>query len=98
MPDHVHVFTSTPPFDAPSKIVKLLKGTSTRHHQIFPFLREELFDGHLWSPSYYCGTADTISSYSIKHYIDSQRSKKFSSQFLSRMNSGVSMVTFYEKE
>ncbi len=70
MPDHVHVFITTPPFDAPSKIAKLLKGISARKYfNLFPSLRKELWEGHLWSPSYYCGT---VSSSTIKHYIDSQ--------------------------
>jgi len=57
MPDHVHIFIATPPFDAPSKIAKLLKGISARKiFKMFPFLRKELWEGHLWSPSYYCGT------------------------------------------
>ena len=76
MPDHVHLFITTPPFDAPSKMAKLLKGISARKFfQLFPDLREELWEGHLWSPSYYCGTAGTVSSSAIQHYIDSQRVK-----------------------
>jgi putative transposase len=76
MPDHVHLFITTPPFDAPSKMAKLLKGISARKiFQLFPDLREELWEGHLWSPSYYCGTAGTVSAATIQQYIDSQRLK-----------------------
>jgi putative transposase len=76
MSDHVHLFISTPPFDSPSKIAKLLKGISARKiFKLFPLLRKELWEGHLWSPSYYCGTAGTVSSSTIEHYISSQRLK-----------------------
>lgn len=76
IPDHVYVFITSPPFDAPSKSVKLLKGISARKlFKLFPYLREDLWEGHLWSPFYYCGAIGTVSSSTIKQYIDSQRLK-----------------------
>jgi putative transposase len=76
MSDHIHLFIATPPFDAPSKIAKLLKGLSARKiFLLYPSLRKELWEGHLWSPSYYCGTAGTVSSATIKKYITSQRTQ-----------------------
>ena len=70
-------FITTPPFDAPSKIAKIIKGSSARKiFQIHPDLRKELWGGHLWSPSYYCGTAGMVSAEIIKKYIEAQTPKK----------------------
>jgi len=74
MSDHVHIFISTPPYDAPSKIAKILKGRSARlMFRRHPELRNELWGGHLWSPSYYCGTAGHVSSEAITKYIENQK-------------------------
>ncbi|MHA1409142.1 MAG: IS200/IS605 family transposase [Candidatus Odinarchaeia archaeon] len=71
MPDHIHLFISTPPFEAPTNIVKILKGvTAKRLFEKFPELREKkIWEGHVWSPSYYIGTAGHISAETIKKYI-----------------------------
>ncbi|MBN1134772.1 MAG: IS200/IS605 family transposase [Methanosarcinaceae archaeon] len=72
MPEHVHVFISTPPFIAPTDIVKVLKGvTAKRVFEKFPKLRKKEFLGsHLWSPSYYVGTHGDVSAETIKKYIE----------------------------
>ncbi len=76
MLDHIHLFISTPPFDTPSKIAKLLKGIfAEKFFLLFPSLCRESWEGHLWSPSYYCGTAGPISSATIKKYIASQSTR-----------------------
>ena len=77
MPDHVHLFITTPPFDAPSKIAKIIKGSSAwKIFQLYPDLRKELWGCHLWSPSYYCGIAGMVSAEIIKKYIEAQTTKK----------------------
>ncbi len=74
MPDHVHLFITTPPFDAPSKIAKILKGGSARElFRIHPEIKRSLWGGHLWSPSYYCGTAGTVTAETVRRYIENQR-------------------------
>ncbi|WP_196799455.1 IS200/IS605 family transposase [Verrucomicrobium sp. 3C] len=56
-PDHIHLFLSIPPAIAVADAVKVLKGVTARLlFQRFPALKERLWDGHLWSPSYYVGT------------------------------------------
>jgi len=50
--------------------VKALKGVSARHlFQRFPALKKRR-SGHLWSPSYYVGTAGTLSATTIQRYIE----------------------------
>jgi putative transposase len=76
MPDHIHVFLSVSPFERPVDIVKILKGVTSK--QLFaahPELRDVLKYGHLWSPSYYIGTAGHVSAEVIAKYIQEQQSK-----------------------
>ena len=70
-PDHLHLFVSIPPATAVSDAVKRLKGTSAR--KLFhrhPELKQQLWDGHLWSPSYYVGTAGNVNAETIRQYIE----------------------------
>jgi putative transposase len=76
MPDHIHLFIETNPFDAPVNIVKIFKGvTSLRMFKKFPELQQELWRGVLWSPSYYVGTAGNVSAETIEKYIQGQQTK-----------------------
>jgi putative transposase len=73
MPDHVHLFISAPPFEAPTAIVKIFKGvTALRLFKKFPELKNKFWKGKLWSPSYYIGTAGHVSAETIRKYIDGQ--------------------------
>lgn len=73
MPDHIHLFISAPPFESPTNIIKILKGVSSlRLFQKYPELKSEYWGGHMWSPSYYVGTAGHVSAETIKKYIENQ--------------------------
>ena len=70
-PDHIHLFVSIPPSKSVSEAVKRLKGTTAR--KLFlkhPELKKQLWDGHLWSPTYYVGTAGNVSAETIRRYIE----------------------------
>jgi len=70
-PDHVHLFVSFPPAVAIAEVVKILKGTTARKlFSAYPLLRNSLWSGHLWSPSYYVGTAGNVSTETIRAYIE----------------------------
>lgn len=70
-PDHIHLFVSIPPADAVADAVKVLKGvTARRLFQQFPVPSIRLWGGHLWSPSYYVGTAGNVSAETIRRYIE----------------------------
>jgi len=77
MPDHIHLFISAPPFEAPTDIVKVLKGvTAKRIFEKFPELKKKEFWGSsLWSPSYYVGTAGHVSAKTIKKYISGVKNR-----------------------
>lgn len=70
-PDHIHLFLTISPAIAVSTVVKILKGTIARKLFLeFPRLKKELWGGHLWSPSYYVGTAGNVSAETIARYIE----------------------------
>jgi putative transposase len=70
-PDHIHLFVSIPPAVAVADAVKVLKGiTARRLFQRFKHLKDHLWGGHLWSPSYYVGTAGNVSAETIRRYIE----------------------------
>ena len=74
MPNHIHLFISAPPFDAPTNMVKILKGvTGLRLFKKYPELKEGCFGGHIWSPSYYVGTAGDVSAEVIRKYVENQK-------------------------
>ena len=67
MPDHIHLFISTTPFESPTNLVELLKGvTALRLFKMFPELRNKYWKEKLWSPSYYLGTAGHVSAETIQ--------------------------------
>lgn len=70
-PDHVHLFISFSPALSISMVVRVLKGILARKIFLeFPELKKQLWGGHLWSPSYYVGTAGNVSAETIRHYIE----------------------------
>ncbi len=76
MPDHVHIVLFCTPFEKPVDIVKILKGVTTKQlFALHPELRDIFEYGHLWSPSYYIGTAGHVSAEVITRYIKEQQSK-----------------------
>jgi len=69
-PDHLHIFISAPPIFAPMFIVKVLKGATA-----ILAVKEYRFAKRFWSPSYYVGTAGTVTEQIIKKYIQKQKKK-----------------------
>jgi len=76
MPDHVHLFITAHPKFSPSQIVKIFKGITAKFlFEKFPELRAHMWKGHLWNPSYYCGTMGNVTEDIIKEYIETQKVK-----------------------
>jgi len=72
MPDHVHLFISAPPSEAPHRLANQFKGFTSRmlRHK-YPELRSRL--PSMWSRSYYIGTIGHVSEKTVKAYIEAQR-------------------------
>jgi putative transposase len=70
MPDHIHLFVSSPPQNSPSLLVNWFKGISSRIYN------HRFKDVHLqWTNAYYVGTAGTVSKDTIQKYIEEQTCK-----------------------
>src|SRR5260221_1904172 len=74
--DHIHVFISAPPRFSPALIANLLKGHSSRYlREQFPHLKKVCGKDHLWTSSYYVGTAGSVSAETIRRYIMKSQGK-----------------------
>ncbi len=73
IPDQIHLFISTTPFESPTGLVKVLKGVTAFRLFKFPELRNKYWKGKLWSPSYHVGTAEKISAETIQRYRGAER-------------------------
>lgn len=72
MPDHIHLLLSFKPKYAPSSIVKSFKGASAREwFKLHPETKQQLWGGHLWSPSFFISTIGNVSEEMVKQYIES---------------------------
>ena len=71
--DHVHIFVSAHPKHSISYIAKMLKGITGRKLLFeFPKIKQSLWKGELWNPSYYVETIGSVSEENIKRYIENQ--------------------------
>jgi putative transposase len=73
--DHVHLMVIYPPKVAVSSLVNSLKGVSSRliRKKDYPSLRNKLWGGSLWSPSYFAGSCGGAPITIVRQYIESQR-------------------------
>ncbi len=74
--DHIHLLIECKPQHYIPNIVKALKGVSARKLFVkHPELKERLWGGHLWNPSYFVATVSENTEEQIKDYIKSQKIK-----------------------
>jgi putative transposase len=74
--EHIHVVVSAPPRFSPALIANLLKGYSARSlREQSPKLNKMCGKEHLWTSSYYVGTAGTVSAETIKRYVEECQEK-----------------------
>lgn len=77
MPDHVHMLIEAPPKYAPSKIVQIFKGISSRRlrQEFLDVIKQYIWkDGTLWARGYYVGSvADSITTQIAEEYIKNQK-------------------------
>lgn len=76
--DHVHLLINYPPKVAVSKLVNSLKGVSSRliRKKNYSTIRNALWGGSLWSPSYFAGACGGASLEVIREYIEQQQTPK----------------------
>ena len=74
MPDHIHLLLDCSPQHYIPTLVKILKGNSARHlFMLHPSLKDKLWDGHLWNPSYFVATVSERTSEQVEEYIAHQK-------------------------
>lgn len=72
--DHIHLLIECTPQHYIPNIVKALKGVSARLLlKQYPELKNKLWGGHLWNPSYFVATVSENTEEQIKNYINSQK-------------------------
>lgn len=75
--DHVHLLVSCSPQHYIPNIIKALKGVSARllMKKYGDNLRNQLWGGHLWNPSYFIATVSENTESQIREYIQKQKVK-----------------------
>lgn len=74
--DHIHLLIECTPQHSIPNMVKALKGVSARLlFKEFPELKDKLWGGHLWNPSYFVATVSEHTEEQIRHYIKQQKVK-----------------------
>jgi putative transposase len=69
--DHVHILASCPPTLSPAKLMKQVKGRSSRKlQQEFEHLRKRYWGRHFWARGYFCATVGRVTEEQIQDYIE----------------------------
>ncbi|CAI89077.1 putative transposase IS200-like [Pseudoalteromonas translucida] len=75
--DHVHLLIEYPPKVQLSKLINSLKGVSSRlMRKEFTEIHRNLWNGALWSPSYFAGSCCGASLDVLTAYIEQQNRAK----------------------
>ena len=72
--DHVHLFVSCPPRDAPARVMNVIKSITARElYAEFSRMRKSHWGGKLWADGYCVGSAgEHVTSDLIRRYIEYQ--------------------------
>lgn len=72
--DHIHLLVDCSPQHQIPNILKSLKGASARYlFKEFPELKNKLWGGHLWNPSYFASTVSENTKEQVEEYIKTQK-------------------------
>lgn len=75
--DHIHILIQCTPQHYIPDMLKALKGVSARllMKEYGYILKNKLWGGHLWNPSYFIATVSENTEEQIRNYIKSQKEK-----------------------
>jgi putative transposase len=74
MPDHVHLLVGCDPQFGIHRLVKYIKGTSSRYlRQEFPHLKRRL--PSLWTNNYFVATVGGVTLETLKRYVEGQKDR-----------------------
>ena len=72
--DHIHLLISMKPQHYIPSVVKTLKGQSARQlFKLHPEMKQYLWVGHMWNPSYFIATVIENTEEQVRKYIQSQQ-------------------------
>ncbi|CZQ90993.1 Hypothetical protein Tpal_1342 [Trichococcus palustris] len=75
--DHIHLLISMKPQPYIPAVVKTLKGQSARRlFKLHPEMKQYLWGGHMWNPSYFIATVSENTEEQVRKYIQSQKTKR----------------------
>jgi putative transposase len=75
--DHIHILFSSKPTIQISKFINSLKSVSARMlFREFPEIKEKLWGGSFWSPSYFLATTGQVTLDVLKRYVENQNAKE----------------------
>ena len=87
--DHIHILFSSKPQIQPSKFINSLKSVSARLlFRQFPEIKDKLWKGAFWSPSYFLASVGEVKLADVKKYIEQQGSENFQIQAISDKGTG----------
>ena len=76
MPDHIHMLIECKPQCRISDAIKVFKGNTARWlFMQHPEIKQKLWGGHLWNPSYFVVTVSDRTKEQITAYINGQKEK-----------------------
>ena len=76
MPDHIHLLLDCKPQFLISDMMKIIKGNIARRLFLeYPGMKQQLWGGHLWNPSYCAVTVSERSRRQVEHYISTQKER-----------------------
>ncbi|MGC9101432.1 MAG: IS200/IS605 family transposase [Caldisericum sp.] len=71
--DHFHMlFKAKPTLNIPKYINAIKTITSREIQRRFPQVKEKLWKGHFWSPSYFLATSGQVTLEMLRQYVESQ--------------------------
>jgi putative transposase len=74
--DHIHILFAAKPQIQLSKFINSLKSVSARMlFREFPELKEKLWGGAFWSPSYFLASTGQVTLDVLKRYVENQNAK-----------------------
>lgn len=72
--DHVHLYLGAPPKDSPAKVMKHIKGaTSKKIKEMYPELEEVYWGAGFWADGYLVKSTGEITDKVISLYVQNQR-------------------------
>ncbi len=76
MPDHIYLLADCKPQFVIPDMIKIMKGNLARWlFMEHPKLKEKLWGGHLWDPTYCVVTVSDRSLVQVERYIEAQKTK-----------------------